>query len=34
MGQAMEETGVPEALRDRLKQSFFQTADFMRNAPG
>ena len=34
MGQAMEETGVPEALRERLKQSFFQTADWMRNSPG
>ena len=34
MGQAMEETGVPQALRERLKQSFFQTADWMRNSPG
>ena len=34
MDQAMGETGVPEALRERLKGSFFQTADWMRNAPG
>jgi hemoglobin len=33
MDQAMGETGVPEALRTRLKDSFFQTADWMRNAP-
>jgi len=31
MDQAMGETGVPEALRTRLKNSFFQTADWMRN---
>ena len=31
MDQAMQETGVPEALRQRLAQSFFQTADWMRN---
>ena len=34
MDQAMGETGVPEELRTRLKDSFFQTADWMRNAPG
>ena len=34
MDQAMQETGVPEDLRTRLKDSFFQTADWMRNAPG
>jgi len=33
MDQAMGETGVPEALRQRLSQSFFQTADWMRNTP-
>ncbi|MDB5874669.1 MAG: hypothetical protein JWQ07_4111 [Ramlibacter sp.] len=33
MEQAMTETGVPEALRTRLKDSFFQTADWMRNTP-
>ena len=31
MDQAMGDTGVDEKLRARLKQSFFQTADFMRN---
>ena len=31
MDQAMGETGVPEALRARLRDSFFQTADWMRN---
>ena len=31
MDQAMGETGVPEALRARLKTSFFQTGDWMRN---
>ena len=28
---AMEETGVPEGLRQKLLQNFFNTADFMRN---
>jgi hemoglobin len=31
MDQAMVETQVPEGLRARLKHSFFQTADWMRN---
>ena len=31
MDQAMAETGVDEALRKRLGESFFQTADWMRN---
>lgn len=31
MDQAMGETGVPDDLRDRLRESFFKTADFMRN---
>jgi hemoglobin len=31
MDQAMGEVAVPEALRVRLKASFFQTADWMRN---
>ena len=31
MDQAMGETEVPEGLRTRLKNSFFQTADWMRN---
>ena len=34
MDQAMGETGVPEDLRKRLKESFFQTADWMRNLNG
>ena len=33
MDQAMGETGVPEGLRVRLRDSFFQTADWMRNTP-
>ncbi len=31
MDQAMGETGVDPVLRTRLKESFFQTADWMRN---
>ena len=31
MDQAMVETGVGDDLRTRLKASFFQTADWMRN---
>lgn len=34
MNQAMVEEGVDEALRVRLVQSFFQTADWMRNRDG
>ena len=34
MEQAMQETGVPEDLRTQLSESFFQTADWMRNTPG
>ena len=34
MDQAMGEVGVDEALRARLKQSFFETADWMRNVQG
>jgi hemoglobin len=34
MDQAMGEVGVDEKLRERLRASFFQTADWMRNAPG
>ena len=33
MDQAMGETGVPEDLRGRLKDSFIKTADWMRNTP-
>ena len=34
MDQAMGEVGVDPALRERLKDSFFQTADWMRNKGG
>jgi hemoglobin len=34
MDQAMGEVGIDPALRRRLKDSFFQTADWMRNSPG
>ena len=34
MDQAMGETGVDETLRARLRDSFFQTADWMRNQGG
>ncbi len=33
MDQAMGETGIPDDLRARLRESFFKTADFMRNSP-
>ena len=31
MDQAMGEVGVDQALRERLQESFFKTADWMRN---
>jgi len=34
MAQAMKETGVDDSLRLRLRESFFQTADWMRNVGG
>lgn len=34
MDQAMGEVGVDEKLRARLRESFLQTADWMRNTPG
>jgi hemoglobin len=34
MEQALVEQGVDEDLRQRLKQAFFQTADWMRNRAG
>lgn len=34
MDQSMRETGVPEALRERLVKSFMGTADWMRNQNG
>ena len=33
MDQAMGEVGINEALRARLRESFFGTADWMRNTP-
>jgi hemoglobin len=34
MALAMQDAGVPEALQERLMQSFYQTADWMRNKEG
>lgn len=34
MDQAMGEVGVPDDLRAKLRESFFGTADWMRNTPG
>ena len=34
MTQAMAETGVPPELAERLKESLFKTADWMRNTEG
>jgi hemoglobin len=34
MTQAMTETGIDPALAQQLGQSFFGTADWMRNRPG
>jgi hemoglobin len=34
MEQAMVEQGVAADLRARLREAFFQTADWMRNRPG
>jgi hemoglobin len=34
MAWAMEEVGIDEALRLRLMESFYQTADWMRNQDG
>ena len=34
MDQAMGEVEVDGKLRERLRESFFQTADWMRNTPG
>ena len=33
MDQAMGEVGLDDALRTRLRDAFFQTADWMRNTP-
>jgi hemoglobin len=34
MGLAMEQAGIEADIRQRLLQSFFSTADFMRNREG
>lgn len=34
MAWAMQDVGVPEELQQRLMQSFYQTADWMRNQAG
>jgi hemoglobin len=34
MGRAMQDVGVPPALLERLLESFYGTADWMRNQPG
>jgi hemoglobin len=34
MALAMQDVGVAEGLQERLMQSFFQTADWMRNREG
>lgn len=34
MAWAMQDVGVDEALQQRLMESFYQTADWMRNTPG
>lgn len=34
MAWAMQDVGVEEALQQRLMESFYQTADWMRNTPG
>jgi hemoglobin len=34
MDQAMGECAIDEELRARLRESFFKTADWMRNTPG
>ncbi|HKO89469.1 MAG TPA: group II truncated hemoglobin [Burkholderiales bacterium] len=34
MDQAMVDVDVPEGMRERLRQSLFQTADWMRNREG
>ena len=33
MAWAMEDVGIEESLRVRLMESFYQTADWMRNTP-
>lgn len=33
MRKALEQMGIPDKLRQQLEQSFWKTADFMRNRP-
>lgn len=34
MGQALNDTGVPDPLKSKLMEAFFGTADWMRNREG
>jgi hemoglobin len=34
MAWAMQDVGVPQTLQERLLESFYQTADWMRNKAG
>jgi hemoglobin len=34
MALAMQDVGIDEVLQQRLMESFYQTADWMRNTPG
>lgn len=34
MAWAMQDAGIEEAMQQRLMESFYQTADWMRNTPG
>lgn len=34
MALAMQDVGIPEGLQERLMESFYQTADWMRNQAG
>ena len=34
MDQALDELGIEQALRERLAEAFYGTADWMRNRPG
>lgn len=34
MAWAMQDVGIEQSLQERLMQSFYQTADWMRNTPG
>jgi hemoglobin len=34
MAWAMQDVGIEETMQQRLMESFYQTADWMRNTPG